>query len=430
MPSVVDRTLRPLIHEPVEFEVRLKPYKLIRLDNGIPVYLLSASHYETFSLEVVFPAGDIYASQVLEAAATNRLMQMGTQQHNAQQIHETIEFYGAYLQHYTGPMVAGYSLLGLSKHLPNLLPILHEILTEPVFPEEEIALYRQNQKQRLRIDMKKSDVVADRLIDEMLFGSQHPYGWHEQEGDYDAVHRDMLLAFHRKHYILPAAKIFLAGKVEDQYLSLLNQYFGQAITPDVAPQAQVPAAQPAAVHRLQKIIDEQALQAAVRLGRIAPGPQHPDSYLLKLLNAVWGGYFGSRLMSNIREEKGYTYGIHAVLYSLDPETASWIVSAEVGKDVADATTTEIFREMNKLSTELIPEEELQVVKNYLIGVQLGRLDGPFEQMQKWKSLILMGQDEADFARQITVFKTATAEDLIEVARRYFVPEMFYEVKVF
>ena len=426
----VNRAHRPSLTPPMALDVSLKPYTCIKLDNGVPVYFMHADHYETIFLDIVFPAGEIYASQVLEASATNALMKSGTSRHSAREIDETIEFYGAYLDAYTESQVAGYGIYMLSKHLPALLPVLFEILTDPVFPDEEIRLYQQTKKQQLRINLKKSDVVADRLMDEMLYGSTHPYGRSEQESDYDALHRDMLKAFHRRHYVLSAAKIFLAGKIEDRFLDLLNQYFGHPADQSFSLQATVPPPASAANHQLKHIIDENALQAAVRVARVLPGYGSADYNLLSLLNVVLGGYFGSRLMSNIREEKGYTYGIHSIVYPYDAQYASWLITTEVGREVAQATIQEIYHECHRLMAEPIPEEELMMVKNYLIGTLLGRLDGPVQQIKKWRSLILRSQDEADYARQIHTFKTATGEQLLNVARRYLRPEWFYEVVVF
>lgn len=426
----LNRTIRPSITSPVAFDVRLKPYECIRLDNGVPVYFLRANHYETIYLDIVFPAGEVYASHVLEAATTNALMKSGTSAHSAREINETIEFYGAYLDAYAESQVAGYGIYMLGKHLPALLPLLFEILTDPVFPEEEIHLYQQTKKQQLRINLKKSDVVADRLIDEVLFGKTHPYGRAAQESDYDSLHRDMLKSFHHQHYVLPAAKIFMAGKIEDGVLGLLNQYFGQSASQHAPATPTVPPPAPAATHQLKHTIDEQALQAAVRIARVLPGYEHEDFNLLSLLNVVLGGYFGSRLMSNIREEKGYTYGIHSLIYPNDAHYASWLVTAEVGRQVAEATAHEVYHEFRRLIAEPVPQEELLMVKNYLIGSLLGRLDGPVQQIKKWRSLILKNQSEQDYVRQIQTFKTATSDDLLDVAKRWLLPDEFYEVMVF
>lgn len=427
---IADRTQRPPITAPVAFDVKLTPYERILLDNGVPVYVLRADHYETVHLDIVFPAGEVFTSHVLEASATNALMKHGTSTHSARELDEIIDFYGTFLDAYTEPNVAGFGVYMLSKHLPKLLPVLWEIITDPVFPEEEIHLYQETKKQQLRINMKKSDFVADKLMDEVLFGPKHPYGRFEQEADYDSLNREMLQQFHRRHYVLPAAKIFMAGKIEDQFINLLNQYFGQNSPQSSPAMPVIPAPETASSHQLSKTIDEQAVQAAVRMARILPGYEHADFNLLLLLNTILGGYFGSRLMSNIREEKGYTYGIYSLVYPYDGQYASWLIAAEVGRQVAKATTEEIYREFHRLTSEPVSDEELQVVKNYLIGVLLGRFDGPIQQIKKWRSLILRGQTDEDHRRQIHTFKTATSEALLDVARRYLLPELFYEVVVF
>lgn len=146
------------------------------------------------------------------------------------------------------------------------------------------------------------------------------------------------------------------------------------------------------------------------------------------MNTLFGGFFGSRLMSNIREDKGYTYGIHSYILNHIGDTA-WMISTEAGRDVCEATITEVYNEMKDLREELVDEEELQLVKNYLIGTILGDLDGPFHIIGRWKNLILNGLDENYFYQSVNIIKTISAKELQELANKYLHPEKFYELVV-
>ena len=159
-----------------------------------------------------------------------------------------------------------------------------------------------------------------------------------------------------------------------------------------------------------------------------PNRHHPDFLKAQVLNNVFGGFFGSRLMSNIREEKGYTYGIYSYLENHIQQSA-WVISTEAGRDVCEATVTEVYKEMEILRSEEVDEEELLLVRNYMMGSILGDLDGPFHIINRWKNIILNGLTEDYFYRQINTIKTVTAEELQRLANQYLVPENFYELVV-
>jgi predicted Zn-dependent peptidase len=148
-----------------------------------------------------------------------------------------------------------------------------------------------------------------------------------------------------------------------------------------------------------------------------------------VLNTLYGGFFGSRLMSNIREDKGYTYGIYSYIQNHIQESA-WVISTEAGKDVSEATIQEIYNEMQKLREEKIDDEELLLVRNYMIGGILGELDGPFQIMAKWKNIILNNMDESYFYDSVNEIKAVNADQLMELANKYLKPENFWELVVY
>ncbi len=170
------------------------------------------------------------------------------------------------------------------------------------------------------------------------------------------------------------------------------------------------------------------MQGAIRIARPFPKRNHPDFKKVMILNTLFGGFFGSRLMANIREEKGYTYGINSYLQNHIQQTA-WMISTEAGKDVCEATIQEVYKEMELLKTELVDEEELLLVKNYMMGSNLGDLDGPFQIINRWKNLILNNLDENYFYDSMNTIKNITAEEIKDLANKYLVPEDFFELVV-
>ncbi|MEJ0102466.1 MAG: pitrilysin family protein [Bacteroidota bacterium] len=293
-------------------------------------------------------------------------------------------------------------------------------------PEEELNTYKQNMKQRLTVSLKKSDFVAGRMIDAYLFGEQHPYGKYSSFEAFDAVTREELLAFYRKYYQQGKMVLFAAGKLPKNFEQLLNDNFGDipvnSIT--VTPKSYQPA--PEKKHRISN--DPDGVQGSIRIGRPFPNRHHPDFMKVSVLNTIFGGFFGSRLMMNIREDKGYTYGIHSYLQNNIHDSA-WMVSTEAGRDVCEAAVLEVYKEMKGLREELVDEEELHLVRNYMMGIILGDLDGPFQILSRWKNIILNNLDEKYFYDSIHTIKTISAEEIRELAKKYLIPDAFYELIV-
>ncbi len=425
----MNRSNAPAIKDAVEFDVLLKPYEKFTLDNGIPVYVVKAAEQDTLQLELVFPAGSWYESESLVATATNFLMKNGTAQHSALEISEAVDYYGAYLNRSCAHENATYTLHCLSKHLAALMPTLQEVIQQPSFPEEELAIYKQNMKQRLVVNLQKSDFVANRYIDRYLFGAFHPYGRVGTIEGYDALQAETLKTFYKNHYTYNNCRIFMAGNVPDNALALLNGHFGKTQWNGTAyiSRPDLPV-QPAQEKKFRIFNDENGVQGAIRIARPFPNRYHPDFPKMLVLNTVLGGYFGSRLMSNIREEKGYTYGIHSQVYNFR-QTGAINITTEAGRDVCEAAIAEVYKELERLQKEPIPEEEISLVRNYMIGSILGDLDGAFHIIQRWKNLILNDLDEHYFYNNIRTIKEISVEELQQLAQRYYNAGDFYELVV-
>ena len=425
---MIDRSLSPVIKDAVDFKLQLKPYQKFNLDNGVPVYAVGAGAQEVLQVELVFYAGNWFEQQKSVAAATNYLLKNGTTKRSAFEINEEFEYYGAYCNRSCFNETAVITLSSLTKQLPAILPVVREMITDSVFSEAELDIYKQNSKQRLQVNLQKCDFVATRLIDAYLFGEEHPYGKYTNPEDLDALNSKLLKDFFDQYYLHGQCVIFVSGKLPADIESQLNIAFGDLSVKSFNNQLSTIEQLPAAEKKYRIQNDAEGVQGAIRIARNFPNRHHPDFMKVMVLNTVFGGFFGSRLMSNIREEKGYTYGIHSYVQNHIHESA-WMISTEAGKDVCEATIEEVYKEMKLLREDLIDEEELLLVRNYLIGTILGDLDGPFQIMGRWKNLLLNNLTDDYFYRSIETIKTITAEELRETAKKYLNPEEFYELVV-
>ena len=425
---MLNRTVSPPIKDAIEFDLHLKPCEKFVLDNGVEVFAIDAGAQDVLQLELVFFAGNSLENAGAVAAATNHLLKNGTTNKTAFQINEHFEYYGAYCNRACYHETATLSLHTLSKYLPELLPVVKEIITDSIFPETELAVYKQNSKQKLAVSLKKCDFVANRLIDALLFGEDHPYGKYITADKYDALTTEQLKEHFNKHYLNGSCVIFVAGKLPADLFEQLNKQFGSLTLSNHRKQIFNYQLQPAAQKKQRISNDANGVQGAIRIARPFPNRHHPDYTKVMVLNTVLGGFFGSRLMSNIREDKGYTYGIHSYVQNHLQDSA-WLISTEAGKDVSEAAVNEVYKEMQILTEELIEDDELLLVRNYLIGTILGDLDGPFHLIGRWKNIILNNLNEEYFYNSISTIKNISAEEVRGLAKKYFQPDAFYELVV-
>src|SRR5215212_1845124 len=400
-----DRKVSPPIKHAVDINLTLKPYEKIILKNNTPVYALNAGVEEVMMLEFVFYAGNCYEDKNIIAATTNNLLKNGTSKKTAFQLNEHFEYYGAYLNRACYNETATLTLHCLTKHLNVLLPVVREIITDSIFPEQELEIFKQNSKQQLSVNLHKSDFVANRLIDKYLYGPEHPYGKFTTPEAYDVLQAGELRNFFKRYYLDGKCILFAAGKLPADFETQVNNYFGDLNFNQPVPAAENKPA-PAEEKKLRINNDPNGVQGSIRIARPFPNRHHPDFKKAMILNTLFGGFFGSRLMANIREEKGYTYGVHSYIQNHIQQTA-WLISTEAGKDVCEATIEEVYKEMNLLKDELVDEEELLLVKNYMMGSNLGDLDGPFQIINRWKNLILNNLDENYFYDYINTIKNIT-----------------------
>jgi len=423
---MINRKEAPPIVDAIDFKLSLKPCEKFVLKNGVEVYAVNAGAEEVMMLEWVYSAGNCYEDKNLVAASANFLLRNRTSKKTAFQLNEHFEYYGSYINRTCFNETATISLHTLTKHVHELLPVVREMITDTIMPEEELSTYKQNQQQRLKVSLKKSDFIAGRLIDVYLYGDKHPYGKYSSAEEYDALNRDELMKFYKQYYQNGKFILFAAGKLPANLEQLLNEQFGDLPVGAIPKPNDMPS--PVSEKKYRITNDVNGVQVSIRIARPFPNRHHPDFLKVQVLNSLFGGFFGSRLMSNIREDKGYTYGIHSYLQN-HVQHSAWMISTEAGKDVCEATIAEVYKEMDLLKTELVDDEELKLVQNYMMGSILGDLDGPFQIIARWKNYILNGLDGNYFYNAIDTIKNISAEELQQLAKKYFNQEDFYELVV-
>jgi predicted Zn-dependent peptidase len=398
-----------------------------KLDNGCNVYCFNSGDQELVRIEWIFSNLRFDAAKPLLNMAVNTMLTEGTNTLTAAQIADKIDFYGAFLQVDYGYENSQVTLYSLNKHLHHTLPVIIDILTNSVFPEKELETFKRNQQQKLQVSLQKNDVVARRDFNKAIYG-ETIYGLGASFDNYKSLQRDDMQAHYKQMYQPSNCSIVIAGKIEPAALVLITDTFDKGwINGAISADTTQPELQPAKdlFYFTEK---PDALQSAIRIGLPVINRNHPDFQSLQILNTILGGYFGSRLMANIREDKGYTYGIGSGLSSFK-QGGAFFIATEVGADVCKSAINEIEKEINRLKTELVPDEELSLVRNYMLGSLLGSLENVLSHADKFKSIYFAGLDYDYYDRYALTVKNITADKLKELANTYFNFDQFYKVIV-
>jgi len=421
---MINRKIQPSFEQIDKIEI-IEAQKHV-LSNKIPLYYINSESHDVVKIDFLFWAGSYYQESPLIALATNTMLNDGTKTQTSHEIAEKLDFYGAHLQLNTGKHFASISLFTLNKYLPQTIAIVEDIIKNSIFPEKEFKTYVEKRKQQHIIESAKVENMARKRFSEVVFGTGHPYGMSAEIKDYENLTTKQLKAFYLRHYSINNCQIMASGSINNETINIINQSFG-GNNWNNAPKVIEKIIETKPERELKHYLPKKgAVQSAIRIGKECINKTHKDYAGLQVLNTILGGYFGSRLMANIREDKGYTYGINSILASLK-HTGYFIIVSEVGAKVSKKAVNEIFTEIKKIREELIPEKELSLVKNYLLGEILRIFDGPFALADSFVALLEYDLDYEYYYNLITTVKNITSESLKELANKYLVENSIYEV---
>lgn len=393
------------------------------LDNGVPVYLIEAGTEDIVRIEFTFRAGQIKEYLPLLASTTNMMLKEGSQNYTSEELHKALDFYGAFLHMSIDKDRAGIVIFALNRHLEKILGLSVEILFRPVFPETELKALMKKRLQWFRINREKVQNVAMDQFFESVFGKRHPYGHQITGDDFTGINPLLLADFHIVNYTPENMAIIISGKIPSGTTSLLNVHFGNLISKKIYREEHKSLLKGSSVKHIHRE-KKDAIQTAIRVGSATINKRHTDYPGLKVLDSVLGGYFGSRLMSNIREEKGYTYGIRSGVTSLDLSGYK-VISTEVGNQYLTQTLDEIYSEIRILQNDPVTPDELQVVRNYMAGEMLRMFDGPFAIAESFKSAWEFGLDNNYYFRFMEKIKTIDPDEIKSLANAYYnIDELF------
>ena len=411
---------------PVE-RVIIPEVKSFSLNNGVTVYSIEAGTEDIMRMEIVFRAGQVKELIPLLSSTTNMMLSEGSQNYSSEEMNRLLDYYGAFLNLAPEKDLAGVVFFFLNKHIEKVLELSRELLFSPVFPEAELNALM---KKRLRWFLVNREKVSNQSIDqffESIFGKSHPYGRQLREQDFEMLNPSVIREFHSAYYTTDNMTIILSGKLVPGTPELLNRYFGN-INSSKKQEKDIKVAISSEQQKLVHIEKNDAVQTAIRIGSPTINKCNKDYPGLKILNTVLGGYFGSRLMKNIREEKGFTYGISSNVSSLNLSGYK-VISTEVSPKNCRQTIDEIFTEIKVLQNKPLTDDEMAVVRNYISGEMVRMFDGPFAIAESFRSVWEFGLDINYFHILSEKILKIKPDEIIELARTYYNIDDLYQVTV-
>ncbi|HPY82659.1 MAG TPA: pitrilysin family protein [Bacteroidales bacterium] len=397
------------------------------LKNGIELYSITVGEQEILKIDFMFAAGEWYQTTPLVSASTIQLLQEGSALYSADSIAEQLDFMGSYIYFNASKHTATITVYTLVKYFEETIKILEDVIKNPQFPEEKFRTYVAKKQQLYTLEREKVEVMAQKKFVQVVFGTQHPYGISHEPEEFLNLTVSQLKKFHAHFYNSNNCKIVMSGKIKSEQHEIITRYFGDAawnvhksvITlPDYVIE---PSEQKS--HFVEKA---DAVQSAVRVGKLLVNKYNPDYSTLQVLNTILGGYFGSRLMSNIREDKGYTYGIGSGIVS--HKTAGYfVIVSQVGSNVCKQALNEIYYELKRLRTETIPDAEIQTVKNYMKAAIARNFDGPFALSESFKTILEYDLGYKYYMQFWKKIDKISASELKYLANTYLNEDSMYEV---
>lgn len=421
----VNRTIQPEILEPEQLAIQIPERRI--LPNGVSLNVINAGENEVIRIDLLMKGGRWQQSQPLQALFANRMLREGTERYSAAEIAEKLDYYGAWLELSSASEYDFITLYSLNKYLPQTLDVLESIVKEPLFPEKELDIIVNNNIQQFLINTSKVDFLAHRGLVKAIYGEQHPSGHLVQEEDYHRINPALLREFYTHNYHSNNCSIYLSGKVDDDSIRRIESIFGTEPwgTDFRSPENKTFIAVTSAEKRIF-IERSDALQSAIRMGMLSLDRKHPDYLNARVLVTLFGGYFGSRLMSNIREEKGYTYGISAGIMPY-PGQGVLAINAETANEFVEPLISEVYNEIDRLQNELVSDEEFSTVKNYMLGDMCRSYESPFSLADAWIFVQTSGLQDSYFADALNAVKAVTPQEICELAQRHLCKENLKEV---
>lgn len=404
------------------------------LDNGIPLYIIEATKLDIIRIDFVFSAGQYHQARKLQALFACRMLREGCRGYTASEFAERLDYYGAWLELSVSMNRTFVTLYTLKKHFSRTIELIQRMLTEPTYGENQLRIVCDNNKAQFLVNLQKGDIIAMRALRRSIYGEEHPCGMQTQPEDYDTLKVEDLTNYYHQNYSSNTCCIYISGDVDDIVLTHVNGLFGKEVWG--APTTESKHTKkgehhPNSNNHQHPILRFQlkgAVQDSIRMGCLLMDVNSPDYLPMRVLTTVLGGYFGSRLMKNIRERKGYTYHIGADLLT-NTSQSMFMIHCEAQAGKAQEIIDEIHHEIQRLRNEPISTEELHMVRNYMTGEICRNYESAFSLADAYIFMDHLGLPNTHIEQTFEAIHATDTIRLQQLAQQYLYPDILHTVVV-
>ncbi|WP_288370962.1 pitrilysin family protein [uncultured Algoriphagus sp.] len=421
---ILDRSTPPSYSIPEDFSLQSPAEKI--LQNGAAHFHFDTPGIQAVKIDLIGKGTRAFLplNEALVPSFTLQMLTEGTASKSSSEIAHLLDFHASEIQPYLTFGQEGITLISTKKHLFQVLELLLEVITQPSFPEEPLEKRKAQRRLMIEMERKKTASQASQLFRKTLFGGEHPYGNMIHEEMLEAINSERLQQ-HSQQLLWQGLEIFTAGDFSEEERLALEGFLERL--PNQIPQEGILLPDPNSEESIYESRQD-AVQSSIRMGKLSIPKNHPDFIPLSVFNTILGGYFGSRLIKNIREDKGHTYGIYSSLVQMG-NLNYWAVGADVEKQYLELVKTEIKHEIEKLSTDLVEEDELETVRNYLLGQMLSQFSNSFDLIDRFRSVHHSGLDLNYYSQKLQFLKEFKAEDILQIGQKYFKDQPLIEASV-
>lgn len=417
----------------IDISLNCKPNDVYTFSNEVKLHCFQDKDSEIIRLEFLFlNAGSVNQEKFFSSAAASSLITEGCGELSAIEVADKLDYYAAYVERVSERDSTSLVFYFLKKYQQNLLPLIEKIIKQANYNEKEFEVYISKQKQNFEINAQKTSMIAYKEFYRTIFPQNHPLSKFGEKEDFDKLTPDDVKAFYRDFYTSSQSEIILSGNYDKEFVKELEIFFGNKSWKGEEKNKELKNYffdLNSKNKDLEKTINKVgASQASIRVGCVSLPHSHQDFLPFSVVVCLLGGYFGSRLMMNIREDKGYTYGISANLSSYRYASV-FSIASDVKADKAQATIDEIEKEISILQNDLVPLSELSQVKNYLIGECIRNLDGAFDKSDKYSFLMKLNCKYDYYKNFIDTIKSITPFEIRDLSQKYLNLNYISKIKV-
>ncbi|MDR0205996.1 MAG: insulinase family protein [Bacteroidales bacterium] len=435
----LERSIPPQIHDITSCELQVP--LLYSIANKIPVALFKNPNLELIHLLVKIKAGALYEEIKYSSNATYQLLKESNPDFSANDMDDFLSFHGTSWKTYINTQYITIRWIIPKKHLAKVMPILWKTISEPVFKSDCLQRFKESRIKDLEYNSAKFNYRATQLMFSEMFPKDTPIGTVLTKEHIEVITIEQLQKYHHQTFTKDNIRVFITGNIDDVMMRRLDDEMMHNSSPnlegrqqqaeEVAKRSDTLAFSPFyPLLSPRTIIEtrENALQSSFILCKQNIGYNHPDRRNFEILSVLFGGYFGSRLMKKIREEKGYTYGIFCgnLFYE---NTSIFFIEADVKVEKTKAAIKACFKEMKLLHKDLVSDEELTLAKSYMLGELLRDVDSSVSYQKKYAYWNDFHLDEREMQEMVDSINNITPQTIQKLAKQYHVPEMFSKIVV-